>query len=96
MRSNILILSCYHGSVISVYIYNEPLTTSPVAAYIVLMVHVVKVVNTHIDAGASIAEMESKINFRLQVSMLQSKEMNSRAQYSFRTSDRSRHDACYK
>ena len=48
------------------------------------MVHVVKVVNTHIDAGASIAEMESKINFRLRVSMLQSKEMNSTAQYSFR------------
>ena len=77
-------------------LYNEPLTTSPVS--IVLMVHVVKVVNTHIDAGASIAEMESnyKINFRLRVSMLQSKETNSTAQYSFRTSDRSWHDACYK
>ena len=49
------------------------------------MVHVVKVVNTHIDAGASIAEIESKINFRLRISMLQSKEMNLTAQYSFRT-----------
>ena len=63
---------------------------------VILMVHVVKVVNTHIDARASIAEMESKINFRLRVSMLQSKEMNSTAQYNFRTSDRSWHDACYK
>ena len=62
------------------------------------MVHVVKVVNTHIDARASIvdSEMESKINFRLRVSMLVSKEMNSTAQYSFRTSDRSWHDACYR
>ena len=46
------------------------------------MVHVVKVVNKHIDARASIVEMESKINFRLRVSMLLSKEMNSTAQYS--------------
>ena len=45
------------------------------------MVHVVKVVNAHIDAGASIVEMESKINFRLRVSMLESKEINSTAQY---------------
>ena len=54
-----------------IFIIMKNLTTSPV----------VKVVNIHIDAEASIAEMESKIDSRLRVSMLQSKEMNSTAQY---------------
>ena len=47
------------------------------SSYIVLMVHVV---NIHIDDGPSIAEMKSKTDARLRVSMLQSKEMNSTAQ----------------
>ena len=47
------------------------------------MVHVVK--GHHIDASASIVEMESKTDYRLRVSMLQSQEMNSTAQYSFQT-----------
>ena len=53
---------------------------------IVLMVHVVKVVSINIDAGASIAEMESKTDSQPRhghVLMLQSQEMNSTAQYSF-------------
>ena len=48
--------------------------------------------------AASIAEMESKTDSRPRhghVSMLQSQEINSTAQYSFRTLDRSWHDACY-
>ena len=39
--------------------------------------------------------MESKTDARLRVSMLQSKEMNSTAQYSFWTLDWSWHDTCY-
>ena len=38
---------------------------------------------SHIDVGASIAEMESETDYRLRISMLQSKEINSTAQYSF-------------
>ena len=57
-------------------------------SYIVLMVHVVKghqytYIHCMINAGASIAEMASKIDSRLRVSMLQSQEMNLTAQYSF-------------
>ena len=49
---NLMTLYDYHN--------NEKLDHIP-SSCIVLMVHVVKVVNIHIDAGASIAEMESKM-----------------------------------
>ena len=61
---------------------------------IVVMVHVVKgrqYSTSHINAGTSITETESETDSQPQqgqVSMFQSQEMNSIAQYSFRTSDR--------
>ena len=69
---------------------------------IILMLHVVKgrqYSTSHNNGGASIAEIESEIDSRPQqgqVSMFQSQEMNSTAQYSFRTSDQSWHDVCYQ
>ena len=82
---------------------NEKLDHIPSSCIVVLLVLVVKghqyTCSTHlIDVCALIAEMESEIDSRPQqglVSMLQSQEMNSIAQYSFRTLDRSWHDACY-
>ena len=59
------------------------------------MVKVVNIVHaqstSHIDASATITEMESETNSRPRqgrVSMLQSQEISSIVQYSFRTSDR--------
>ena len=76
---------------------------------IVVMVHnMVKVVNivhaqstSYINAGASIAEMESETDsqpWKRQILMLQSQEMNSTVPYSFQTSGWSWHGmqhACY-
>ena len=67
------------------------------------MVHnMVKVINSvraqsisHINAGASIAEMESETDSRLRVSMLQSQEMNSTVQYSSGWSRHGTQCACY-
>ena len=55
---------------------------------------VYKHATSHMDASASITRMGSETDSRPrqgQVSMLQSQEMNSTAQYSFQTSDRSWH-----
>ena len=85
------------------YVYNiiiiyEKLDHIP-SSCTVLMVHVVKRLSIYTSMPASQSQRwTSKTDSRPrqgQVSMLQSQEMNSTAQYSFRTSDQSWHDACY-